>query len=261
MSVDGLLRKGARLKVISTRVHELISLIGIEATKKSNLWRYHVEGKFWPGTVNVHVSFRSLLRHMTAEDIGGNIQKGNNISVLFKSKAALDKINAGMNISKNDFYLEHTIPVDELEDYVANLLLSNPNLNIKDIVLCVIENHVSCLVSKGEETGIDKNGNEKYPFKRYPFNVFNQEGEDVSAWPRSKIKKYVKNKYINLIEEIKNYNVDKLVEDETIWLESRKDKHKLRSAEWYLQSREQQFEQAYKKHKKQYIRNYFNYDN
>jgi len=261
MSINGLLIKGARLKIISTRFHKLISLIGLEATKKSNLWRYHVEGKMWSGTVNVHVSFRSLLRHMTAEDIGGNLQKKNKISVLFKSENALNKIKNGINISKSDFYLEHTIPVDDLEDDIANQLLKHSSMNAKDIAIWAIENHVTCLLSKDEEKGLDKLGNKKYPFKRYPFKVFNQDGEDVSAWPRSKITKYIKNKYSNLIEEIKKYDTTGLIERQTTWLESRNDKHKLRSADWYLQSREKQFEQAYSKHEEKYIRNYFNYDN
>lgn len=255
MSANSLFEHAVTCKIIIDRVKELSTLTA--DVKSSNLYRLHVDGTLWSGPWNTTRSIRETIRKMTAEDIEQNIQNKASDWEFF-SESAYQKRQQGIAVNKNEFYVEHTIPCETLKTELVNQCMST-DMSAKDIAVWVLDNHVSCLVSQGEQLGIGNAPNKEYPFKRYPFKVVNAEGQDVSAWSRNDIAVYMKSKYTALRTALKSFNETLVTEVQLTKLESGRPKEILRPAVWYTQSRTQQFNEAYHDFKARYTKDYFNY--
>lgn len=259
MSARTLYEHAANCKVISDRVRDLRSLVDPRTFSASNLWRLHVDGSLWPGPWNTTRSIREVLRKMTAEDLDQNIQ-GKGSSWRFYSQQAFIDRSAGKEVTKSNFYVEHTFPCEHLKDQLIKKLLKE-DLNVEEIAKWVLDNQVVCLLVKGQELGIGKFPNYDYPFKRYPFKVVNEEGHDVSAYSRIQIIEYLQSKYVALRQQLSTFKEEEILNQQKEFLESGRPKEILRDASWYAQSRQQQFEEAYHDFKSNYIRDYYKYGN
>lgn len=255
MSAKSLFEHALTCKIIIDRVKELSTLTA--DIKTSNLYRLHVDGTLWSGPWNTTRSIRETIRKMTAEDIEQNIQNKSSDWVFF-SESAYQKKQNKVAVNKKEYYVEHTIPCETLKCELVERCLSTV-MSGKDIATWVLDNHVSCLVSQGEQLGIGNAPNKDYPFKRYPFKIVNSQGEDVSDWSRNKIAAYMKNKYQTLRIALKSFNEELTTQVQQVKLESGRPKEILRSAKWYTQSRTQQFNEAYYDFKARYTKDYFNY--
>jgi hypothetical protein len=259
MTAKTLFEHAANCKIILDRAKEYKQIAGLRSLMASNLWRLHVDGTLWPGPWNTTRSVREIIRKMTAEDLGQNIQSKKSTWHFFSEQAYLN-ITAGIAVNKTNYYVEHTVPCEHLKNDLAALMMEQ-ELSVKEIAEWVMDHHVACLLVKGQEIGVGKHPNWERPFQRYGYKIVNADGVDVTDWTRNDIIVFAQSKYSDTRQAFDTFSEEQALKDQREFLESGRAKEVLRETVWYRKTRTEQFNEAYSDFKNNYTKDYFNYGN
>lgn len=108
-------------------------------------------------------------------------------------------------INKSEHRVEHTRDVINLyKSFEKEYIVLGRPFSANEIGLWLIENHIVCLILKHEQKSI-KYYNDNHPFSKYNCKIY-YNGEDISGLHLDEIKEINKLRFINEIQEIKDYN-------------------------------------------------------